>query len=75
MRKIFRIPILPIVFFAAICMADETKPQSEPTEHDRIYHFQHGILPNWTHGSEGKFYEDLLNGKYNRQIKELNCIF
>ena len=33
--------------------------------HDRIYHFQHRMLPKWTHESEGKFYKDILNSDFD----------
>jgi hypothetical protein len=66
MRNIIKITLIQILFFvAAVCHADDTKTQSEPSRHDKIYHFQHRVLPRWTHLTEGKFYNDLRNGNYD----------
>jgi hypothetical protein len=65
MRNTIKIAILLIFILVDICIADDTA-QNKPSEHDKIYHFQHRILPRWTHGSDGKFYEDLLKGNNDR---------
>lgn len=41
--------------------AAETK--SEPTTQQKIYYFQHKLLPKWTFESNGQFLDDLLNGR------------
>ena len=66
MRHIVIIIIIQIFFVGAVfCSADDTTTQSAPSRHDRIYYFQHRVLPKWTHESEGEFYKSLLNGNYD----------
>ncbi|HTQ30809.1 MAG TPA: hypothetical protein VMI53_06325 [Opitutaceae bacterium] len=57
-------PLLPV-------RADETPDylRKEPTVHDRIYAFEHRILPAWVHQSEGAFYADLEQG-HHEQLTE-----
>jgi len=69
MIKIIRTAILSIFMLAAFCMAAETAAQSELSRHDKIYYFQHRILSKWTHGSEGRFYQDLRNGDYRSMLE------
>jgi hypothetical protein len=38
----------------------------EPTESDRVYYFEHKLLPAWVHKSEGAFYSDLGQGDTKR---------
>ncbi len=42
--------------------AQPAPPSDEPGRHDRIYYFEHRLLPKWTHQSEGAFYADLNAG-------------
>jgi len=65
MQNIMKIALIQIIFFAAVCNADDTTTQSEPSRHDKIYHLQHRLLPRWTYSTKGKFYKDLLNGDYD----------
>src|SRR5579862_539847 len=37
--------------------------QAKPTAHDRVYYFEHKIVPAWVHKSEGAFYSDLEHGE------------
>ncbi len=37
-----------------------------PSERDRIYYFQHKILPQWTYQSGGAFFRDLKSGTIER---------
>lgn len=56
--------ILLLAFSGALVAATpgtETVPQ-EPTTHQKIYSFQHRILPKWTHQTNGAFYNDLREG-------------
>ncbi|HXA80740.1 MAG TPA: hypothetical protein VNV14_05660 [Opitutaceae bacterium] len=46
----------------ALADAPANPPQKEPTESDRVYYFEHKLLPNWVHKSEGAFYSDLAQG-------------
>lgn len=67
MRKTIAMTLLPIFYLtAAVHSADEAATQNEPSRHDRIYHFQHRVLPKWAHGTKGEFYRDLLNENYDR---------
>jgi hypothetical protein len=36
---------------------------TEPTMHDRIYFFEHRLLPQWTHKTKGAFFDDLMNDR------------
>ena len=36
--------------------------QAKAAVHDRVYYFEHKILPAWVHKSEGAFYADLVQG-------------
>jgi len=61
------------VFFAALltvngaCLGEE--PAKEPTMKDRIYFFQHRLIPQWTHQSDGVFFNDLNSGKSEKVIE------
>jgi hypothetical protein len=37
--------------------------QTKPAVHDRVYYFEHKLLPAWVHKSEGAFYSDLGKGE------------
>jgi hypothetical protein len=47
----------------ALAEAPASPSQPEPTAHQRIYYFEHKILPAWVHKSEGAFYSDLGHGE------------
>ncbi|MBS1196972.1 MAG: hypothetical protein H6R18_757 [Proteobacteria bacterium] len=49
------------------CLAQE--PAKEPTMKDRIYFFQHRLIPQWTHQSGGAFFNDLNAGKSEKLIE------
>ncbi len=54
-----------------ICSAstETTTPTEEPTEHQRIYYFQHRVLPSWTHDSDGAFFANLQKDSHERFIE------
>lgn len=37
-----------------------------PTLHDKVYHFEHRLLPGWTYKSQGEFFTDLQKGQWER---------
>jgi hypothetical protein len=37
--------------------------------HQKIYQFQHRLLPKWIHESKGAFFDDLMQGKTGRFIE------
>ncbi|MEN7972741.1 MAG: hypothetical protein ABFR47_02780 [Verrucomicrobiota bacterium] len=47
------------VFGAVVSGKDE---ESAATRHDKIYHFEHRLLPGWVHNTEGHFFADLASG-------------
>ena len=50
--------------FAPAARAEEpAAPAKEPTTQQRIYFFEHQLLPKWTHHSQGAFFDDLHSGK------------
>ena len=40
--------------------------KAEPSHHDRIYYFQHRLLPDWVHNSNGQFFSDLESGIHSK---------
>jgi len=50
------------------CFAEPEKQPGEPSLHQKIYLFQHRLIPQWTHRSNGAFFEDLSNGKHQRLL-------
>jgi len=61
--------IITVIFFLTIinlnlyqvCNAEESKVSDEPTTHDKIYFFQHTLLPKWTHNSNGRFFDEFMH--------------
>ncbi len=47
---------------------EKAKSDKEPTRHDKVYHFQHRLLPKWTHNSNGEFFNDLMNDQHETII-------
>ena len=45
------------------------EPQKEPTPHQRVYYFEHRLLPKWTEQSAGAFLDDLQAGKNDLLLK------
>ena len=43
--------------------ASTRRSAKQPSLHQKTYHFQHRLLPNWVHGTKGEFYKDLLAGR------------
>lgn len=48
--------------------AENSASSKEVTMGQRIYYFQHRLLPKWTHESNGMFFHDLMNGHFERLI-------
>lgn len=64
-----KIYLLIIVIFLSACNSTPNQETtSTPAKKDevltseKVYFFQHKILPEWTFTTEGKFYSDLLKG-------------
>ena len=71
--KLRRWLFLPLLVLASlpILAADPVAPAppaaaEEPTPHQKLYYFEHRLLPKWTHGTQGAFFEDLLAGSVER---------
>lgn len=43
--------------------------QHEPSPQERRYHFEHRLLPKWTHTTDGAFFSDLREGQPRRLIE------
>lgn len=73
MHKMMRIWLVTLmVALLAACAAtppiqpSDFEPEAaeeELTEHDRIYYYQHRLLPMWLHDSDGAFFNDLKAGE------------
>ena len=46
--------------------AVEEKKTQEPTSHQKVYYFEHRLLPKWAHGTKGEFFSDLSKGTLDR---------
>jgi len=57
--------LLTIVFAQELIAADNPDTR-EPSLHQRVYHFQHRLLPKLTHEFQGAFFEILQKGEYER---------
>lgn len=68
MRCFKWILVMCVLVAAAVSVksADDKPETKEPTRHQRIYYFEHRLLPRWTFESDGRFYEDLKAGKLDR---------
>ena len=62
--------LLPLLALAScpIIAADSPAPAAteEPTPHQKLYYFEHRLLPKWAHRTQGAFYADLLAGRVER---------
>lgn len=51
-------------------LAESPEPQSkEPSLHQKIYFFEHRLLPNWVHSPDGAFFADLEKGSTDLMSK------
>lgn len=55
------ISLLAFALFISPVLRAQNKNQ-EPTPKQRMYYFEHRLLPKWVFGSNGAFYEDLQSG-------------
>lgn len=53
---------------SASVAAASAAPASEPTAAEKIYYFQHRLLRDWTHGTQGAFFDDLRKGATDRLV-------
>jgi hypothetical protein len=58
--KIFSF-VLIVLFFVG-CSSFQISA-NHSSYHDKVYYFQHRLLPEWTFQSDGKFFEDISNGE------------
>lgn len=72
-RKPMKNKIYSVLLFALVlgsvqnrldCAAAEEP--NEATHYDRLYAFEHRVLPRWTHQSSGVFFADLEKGSVDR---------
>ncbi|MBN1905060.1 MAG: hypothetical protein JW927_08185 [Deltaproteobacteria bacterium] len=71
---ILSILLFALPLFTSVTGTDQKKEpgvtpkinQQGPSLHDRIYFFQHRLLPGWTFNSDGAFYKDLMSGSVTR---------
>ena len=54
--------------------AEDKAAPEEPTPHDRIYHFEHRLLPKWVHHTNGAFFEDIRSGTLERPREAATAI-
>jgi hypothetical protein len=55
-----------------ILTAAEPPPAAQvkgPTQHQKIYFFEHRLLPKWVHHSKGAFFEDLASGSTTKMVE------
>lgn len=77
--KLRRWLLLPVLVLASlpILAADPVAPAppappaaaeaaAEPTPHQKLYYFEHRLLPKWAHRTQGAFYDDLQAGRVDR---------
>ncbi|GEM_PF-2781511 len=70
MKKIIScILLLSLPLFTSVTSTEQknepdaiSKTDQGPSLKDRIYFFQHRLLPGWTFNSDGAFYKDLMSG-------------
>ncbi len=62
--------LLPLWVLAScpVFAADSPAPAAteEPTPHQKLYYFEHRLLPKWAHRTQGAFFEDLRAGRVDR---------
>jgi hypothetical protein len=51
------------------CIADDSISSKEASIHEKIYYFQHLLLPQWTFESKGAFFDDLMHDHPDTLIK------
>ena len=50
------------------CHAEEKAASEAPSIHQKIYYFEHRLLPHWTYDSQGAFFDDLMNDRIDHFI-------
>ena len=62
--------LLPLWVLAScpVFAADSPAPAAaeEPTPHQKLYYFEHRLLPKWAHRTQGDFFADLVAGRVER---------
>lgn len=51
-----------------LSMPKNSASSGDVSVHQKIYHFQHRLLPKWTHESKGVFFDDLMAGNTDRLL-------
>jgi len=52
-----------------LCKPESAVSPEKPSMHQRIYSFQHRLLPKWTHESKGVFFDDLMQGNTGKLME------
>src|SRR5688572_12101569 len=58
-----------LVAFTLSARVAAEEQEKELSVKQRIYHFEHRLLPKWTHGSKGAFFDDLAKGTPGRLVE------
>ncbi len=72
MRLLFMsITFLSFFIFAAPTphAGENANSGKKPTLHDKVYYFQHRLLPKWTFNSKGAFFNDLMHDRHEKLKK------
>jgi len=65
MKSAQKLALALVFILASVLTAVATESPSEakpPTSHQKIYAFEHRVMPRWTHQTKGAFYEDMRKG-------------
>jgi hypothetical protein len=66
-RFMISILFVPALLQIAVCLCLAEDITSEKyTMQEKINYFQHRLLPKWTHGSTGNFFDDLVNARLGK---------
>jgi hypothetical protein len=65
-RLVMRSRLLLLATLFALVVSNTCLPQEQPAEttHDKIYFFEHRLIPQWVHDTNGAFFSDLVNGEH-----------
>lgn len=68
-RQFTTLAFSALLLVGSVVRAADNPPVDEQRAlHNKKYNFQHRVLPKWTHGTNGAFYEDLRKGSSERLI-------
>lgn len=65
MKAAYRLALVAVLCLGgtAVDLFSANQEQAEPSLQQKIYYFQHMLLPRWTHESEGAFPADMEKGR------------